>query len=326
MIVITGGAGLIGSALAWALNRQGRSDLILVDDIDHKEKEHNLGPLIYESIVSINEFRGRLRGGGFNQAVEAVFHLGACTDTTESDWEYLRKNNVEYTKDVIRWCAERGVRCVYASSAAVYGDGALGFSDDHNLFTSLSPLNYYGHSKLEVDRWANDEGYLDKVVGLRYFNVFGPNEWHKGLMRSVVAKKFPRLQQAGYIELFKSEDPTWADGEQERDFMYIKDAVSATLFFLDRRELAGVYNIGTGRVQTWNQVARALFAAVGQGVDIRYIDLPANLREQYQYHTQADISKLRAVGWGGDVTVLEDSVADYVQNYLIPHRHLGKKI
>lgn len=339
MIIVTGAAGFIGSALVWALNREGRSDLILVDDIDHtpafapasrrgsggrSEKEHNLAPLKYEKIIGIKEFRQQLLAGSFNQAgVEAIIHLGACSDTTEDDWNYLLDNNVEYSKDVIRWCVDTNVRCLYASSAATYGDGEQGFRDDHDLFTTLKPLNLYGQSKLDVDTWARDGGYLDQVVGLRYFNVYGPNEWHKEHMRSVIAKKFPEVHEQGYIELFKSEHPDYADGEQERDFLYVKDAVAMTLFFLQHPALHGVYNVGTGKARTWNEVAAALFSALKQKPDIRYIDLPANLKGQYQYHTQADMTKLKGAGWVEAGMTLEAAIADYVQGYLLHHHHLG---
>ncbi len=323
MIIITGAAGFIGSALVWALNKQGRSDLLLVDEVDHDEKEHNIGHLKYDRLVGIKEFGQQLQAGDFNAAqVDAILHMGACSDTTEGNWEYLLDNNVEYTKDIIRWCADRGVRCVYASSAATYGDGSQGFSDNHDLFERLQALNLYGKSKLLVDIWARDGGYLEHAVGLRYFNVYGPNEQHKEHMQSVIAKKFPQIQDKRYIELFKSNNPEYRDGEQERDFLYIKDAVAMTLFFLQNKEAAGVYNIGTGKARTWNEVAAAMFSAMEQTPDIRYVELPENLEGQYQYHTEADITKLQKAGWKAPIGTLEESIQDYVQNYLLPHKHL----
>lgn len=325
MIIVTGGAGLIGSALVWGLNQRGDTDILIVDEIDHDEKEHNIAPLRYERLVGIQEFREMVREGLLDsEGAQAVLHMGACSNTTEEDWDYLADNNVAYTQELIRWCSDRGVRCIYASSAAVYGDGNRGFSDDHDMFDVLEPLNLYGKSKLEVDVWARDAGHLGDVVGLRYFNVFGPNEWHKEGMRSVALKKWEQFKKEGKIELFKSENDDYADGEQERDFVYIKDAVKATLHFLDNPEEMGVYNIGTGNAQTWKAMAGGIFTALGAEPKIEYIDLPVELKEQYQYHTQADISKLRESGYTESFTELREAVEDYASHYLEPHRHLGE--
>lgn len=330
MIVITGGAGFIGSALLWGLNQRGVSDILIVDEIDHDQKEKNIGALQYEEFVGIRDFRERLLAGDFDRAgVEAILHMGAISSTTETDWEKLQDLNVEYSKDIIRWCFDRGVRCIYASSGATYGGGEAGYSDDHALFDDLRPLNLYGKSKLLVDMWARDGGYFDAtaggVVGLRYFNVFGPNEYHKGHMRSVIAKKFEEVSQQGTIELFKSYREEYKDGEQKRDFIYIKDAVAVTLHFLDNKDLTGVYNVGTGKAETWNAVARAMFKALGREADIRYVDMPDDLRDQYQYFTQADITKLRKSGFQLPFTLLEKAVRDYVVNYLREGLHLGER-
>ena len=326
MIVVTGGAGLIGSGLVWAINERGITNILIVDQLDHDEKEHNLAPLSYEKLVGIKEFRKGLLAGDYDSAgIEAILHLGACSDTTEQDWKYLEDNNVEYSKDVIRWCADHKVRCVYASSAATYGSGDTGFSDDLELFEQLEPLNLYGKSKLLVDIWARDGGYLDRVVGLRYFNVYGPNEQHKEHMRSVIAKKFEQVRDEGYIELFVSYLEQYADGEQERDFLYLKDAVEMTLFFLDTPKATGVFNIGTGQAKTWNEVAQAMFAAMDTKPDIRYIDMPETVKQHYQYHTEADTSKLVAAGYDKPVMTLPEAISDYIQQYLAPHLHLGEK-
>lgn len=323
MIVITGGAGFIGSALLWALNKKGREDILIVDELDHDEKEHNLAGLKYEELVGIKDFRKKLLAGEYDKAgIEVIFHLGACSSTTETDWDYLLDNNVEYTKVVIRWCADHNVRCIYASSAATYGAGEHGYSDDHKLFDQLKPLNLYGQSKLLVDIWARDGKYLDKVVSLRYFNVFGPNENHKGEMRSVIAKKYPLVAREGVIELFKSHNPDYADGEQRRDFLYIKDAVAMTLFFWENPHLHGIFNIGTGIACSWNEVAKAMFSAAKKKPNITYIEMPRNVRNQYQYFTQADISTLRAAGYKNKITPLNDAITDYITNYLGPHQHL----
>ena len=325
MVIVTGGAGLIGSAIIWALNKRDETDIVIVDELDHDRKERNIAPLAYERLVGITEFREQLLSGDWDDNdVEAIIHLGACSDTTETNWDYLEDNNVEYSKDVIRWATDNNIRCLYASSAATYGNGEHGFDDDHELFDRLEPLNLYGKSKLLVDMWARDGGYLDKAVGLRYFNVFGPNEWHKEHMRSVINKKFPEVLE-GEIKLFKSEHPDYADGEQDRDFIYVKDAVAATLFFLDAPGVNGVFNIGTGQAGTWNEIAQAMFAAVGREAKITYIDLPEHLRGHYQYHTEADLTKLEKSGFKQDFMSLDEAIADYVKNYLKPDLHLGDK-
>lgn len=325
MIVITGGAGFIGSALLWALNERGRSDVIVVDELDHQEKENNLGVLQYEALIGIDEFQEKLKAGDFNdRGVEAIFHLGAISTTTETSWKKLEQRNVIYTQDVIRWCVDRGVRCLYASSGQTYGFGEQGYSDDHEHFDELKTITLYGKSKLLVDIWARDAGYLDQVAGLRYFNVFGPNENHKEGMRSVVAKQYEAIKEKGYVELFKSYDKKYGDGYQQRDFVYVKDAVAATLFFLSHPDANGVYNIGTGVAASWNQVAHAMFAALQLPPDIRYVAMPKELQNKYQYFTQADITKLRHAGYKNEFTPLTESVRDYIVNYLEPNKHLGE--
>ena len=331
MIVVTGGAGFIGSGLVWGLNRRGVNDILIVDEASHQEQEHNLAALKYEAVIDGDSFREKLAQDFFDEGeIEAVLHMGAISSTTEESWEKLEDVNIAFAQEVIRWCADRKVRCIYASSGATYGAGRQGYSDQHEMFDSLKPLNLYGKSKLMVDIWARDGGYLQEIVGLRYFNVFGPNEYHKGYMRSVVVKKFEQLKQEGVIELFKSNNSQYADGEQKRDFLYVKDAVAATLHFVDNPGEAGVFNIGTGEARTWNDVAAAMFAALGKDGatsprgNVRYIDLPPELMRQYQNYTQADISKLRAAGFSQKMISLEEAVKDYVQNYLLNHLHLGE--
>ncbi len=327
MIIVTGGAGFIGSAVVWALNRRGTTDILVVDTVDHDEKEHNLAPLRYSGIVSGTEFREKLRHDDYNQmGIEAVFHQAAITSTTETNWELFADVNIAFSQEVIRWCVDRGVRCVYVSSAAVYGDGSEGYSDNHDLFDELQPLNFYGKSKLMADVWARDGKCLDRVAGLRYFNVFGPNEWHKGDMGSVVMKKFEHLQKHGVVELFKSYNPDYKDGESTRDFIYVKDAVDATLFFLDNPDVNGIFNVGTGKARMWIDLARAMFMATGKKPNIRYVEMPENLRDQYQYFTEADITKLKNVGYTRETIALEDAVDDYIQNHLAPHLHLGTTV
>ncbi|RME69919.1 MAG: ADP-glyceromanno-heptose 6-epimerase [Verrucomicrobia bacterium] len=323
MIVVTGAAGLIGSALIAGLNLQGRTDILAVDRIDHPRKQRNLAPLRFAARLDIDEFRRRLNSGGLDDAgIRAILHMGACSDTSEQDWDYLADNNVACSQEIIRWSIDHGARCIYASSAATYGDGSLGFDDSADLFDRLRPLNPYGRSKLVVDIWARDHGLLDRVAGLRYFNVFGPNEWHKGGMRSVINKKYPEMIQTGRLTLFRSHHPDYADGAQERDFIYVKDAVAATLWLLEHPEANGVFNIGTGKARTWNDVAHAMFAAAGLPARIDYIDMPENLRAQYQYHTCARMQRLRSAGYQAEPTSLEAAIADYIGNYLAPDRHL----
>ncbi len=327
MIIVTGGAGFIGSATVWALNERGREDIIIVDDISHDEQDHNIGHLKYDQLIGIADFRKQLLAGEFDSAgIEAIIHLGACSSTTEQNWKYLLDNNVEYTKDIIRWCADHNVRCVYASSAATYGNGENGYDDDHAFFDSLVPLNLYGKSKLLVDIWARDGGYLNRAVGLRYFNVFGPNEWHKGSMKSVVATKYPEVAEGKPITLFKSYKEGYEDGEQKRDFVYVKDAVRATLFFIDNPKHAGVFNIGMGIAKSWLDVARAMFVASGKSANIEFIDMPENLKNQYQYFTQANIKKLVAAGFEtANNYSLQVAITEYITEHLQPHRHLGER-
>ena len=248
--------------------------------------------------------------------VEAVFHLGACSSTTETDASYLIKNNYQYSKSLAQWAIAAGIRFIYASSAATYGDGENGFADEEDKIETLKPLNPYGYSKQLFDLWAKRHGLLEKIVGLKYFNVFGPNEYHKADMRSFVLKAFEQINAAGRVRLFKSYRPEYPDGGQKRDFLYVKDAVDMTLFFYDNPQIGGLFNIGTGIARSWNDLANAVFAAMAKKPNIEYIEMPDSIRGQYQYFTQADISKLRSAGCGKKPTSLESAIKDYVQNYL----------
>lgn len=327
MIVVTGGAGFIGSALVWGLNKRGYSDILIVDSIDHNEKEHNVAGLRYEELISGQEFRKKLAQGDYDsKGMEAILHMGAISATTEKNWEKLQDTNVDFSQELIRWCADKGARCIYASSAGVYGGGEQGYSDSHELFDELKTITLYGKSKLMVDIWARDGGYLDPpaggVVGLRFFNAFGPNEWHKGEMRSVVAKKYLDVAAGKPIQLFKSDNPQYPDGGQRRDFVYAKDVVEVVLFFLDNKGIAGVFNVGTGEARTWNEVAEAMFAAVGQEAKIEYIPMPKHLRGHYQEFTKADIRKLREAGFKKKFMTVAEAIDNYVKNHLAPHHHL----
>ncbi|HUW20783.1 MAG TPA: ADP-glyceromanno-heptose 6-epimerase [Sedimentisphaerales bacterium] len=323
MIVVTGGAGFIGSALIAGLNGRGVSDILVVDRLGADEKWKNLVNLSFADYVEKDDFLEMVLSRKVPSAVKAVLHMGACTDTTETNASYLIKNNYEYTKLLAQWAADANIRFIYASSAATYGDGSLGFSDDEKEIVKLRPLNMYGYSKQLFDLWARRTGLLKKTVGLKYFNVFGPNEYHKGEMRSFVLKAFEQIKARGWVGLFKSHNPQYADGEYVRDFIYIKDAVDMTLFFLDNPKLVGLYNIGTGKARTWNDLVKAVFAAMGKKPGIKYIEMPESIRNQYQYFTQADIAKLRKAGYNKETTPLEDAVKDYVQNYLCSSSYLG---
>ncbi len=319
MIVVTGGAGFIGSALVHGLNQKGIEDIWLVDDIDHPEKQKNLDTLTYTRWVGKDDFLQEIAG---LKACSAILHMGACSSTTETNEAYLRKNNFEYTQSLAEHCLKKDVRFIYASSAATYGAGENGYSDDESLLETLTPLNLYGYSKQWFDLWAKEAGALKTIVGLKYFNVFGPNEYHKGNMQSMVRKGFLQARDVDALNLFKSYKPGYVDGGQERDFLYVRDAVAMTLFFLEHKDIGGIFNVGSGKARNWNDLASAVFQSMNKKVDIKYIDMPESIRNQYQYHTCAEMGKIRSAGFAEAITSLEDGVSDYVKNYLIPDKHL----
>jgi ADP-L-glycero-D-manno-heptose 6-epimerase len=323
MIVITGGAGFIGSAIAWRVNNQGKDDIIIVDELGHTEKWKNLVTLNYQDFINKDEFIKQIESG-VKLGIEAIIHMGANSSTTEKDADYLINNNYEYTKKLAKYCVENNIRFIYASSAATYGDGSLGFNDEEKICQSLRPLNMYGYSKNLFDVWAIKYGIIDKIVGLKYFNVFGPNEYHKSDMRSVVHKAFEQIKSTGKVELFKSRNPNYKDGEQKRDFIYVKDAVDMTLFFLEKKNKNGIYNIGSGKARTWNDLVTAIFKALNKPVKIEYIELPEYLVEKYQYFTEARIDKIKKAGYPHPITSLEDGVTDYVKSFLLSGKHLGE--
>jgi ADP-L-glycero-D-manno-heptose 6-epimerase len=323
MIIVTGGAGFIGSAIIAALNKRQTTDILIVDELGTDLKWKNLQNLSFADYVEKDDFLEMLIENKLDASVDAVFHLGACSDTTETNASYLIKNNYEYSKLLAQWATADNIRFIYASSAATYGDGSAGFSDDEDKIENLKPLNMYGYSKQLFDLWARRAGLLKKIAGLKYFNVFGPNEYHKADMRSFVIKAFEQITSTGKVRLFKSYKPEYADGEQLRDFIYIKDAVDMTLFFYDNPQIAGLFNIGTGQAQTWNALVKAVFAATDQKTNIEYIEMPESIRNQYQYYTCADITKLRKAGYDRQTTPLEDAVKDYVRNYLQKNGYLS---
>jgi ADP-L-glycero-D-manno-heptose 6-epimerase len=322
MYIVTGGAGFIGSAIIAGLNQRGIDDILVVDELGCDEKWKNLKNLSFADYVEKVDFLEMVLEGKIAPPIKSVFHMGACSSTTETDASYLIKNNYEYTKLLAQWATGSRIRFIYASSAATYGDGSHGFDDNEAQPETLRPLNMYGYSKHLFDLWARRAALLNEIVGLKYFNVFGPNEYHKADMRSFVLKAFEQVNAKGKVALFKSHNPEYADGEYVRDFLYVKDAVEMTLFFLDNPKLSGIYNIGTGKARNWNDMVMAVFAAMGKKPKIEYIEMPESIRYQYQYFTQAEMSKLKKAGYDKPTTSLEEAVEDYVQNYLLKKEYL----
>ncbi len=324
-ILVTGGAGFIGSALVWALNQRGHTDIVVTDVLGTDEKWRNLVPLKFHDYVEADAFRRHLAAnprafGTFT----TVFHLGACSSTTERNAGYLVDNNYNVTKELAAWSLEHSARFIYASSAATYGDGAQGMDDRAEDLGRLRPLNMYGYSKHLFDQYAQQVGWLKRIVGVKYFNVFGPNEDHKGDMRSLVNKAYQQIQATGRVQLFKSHRPEYKDGEQMRDFLYVKDAVEMTLHFAEKAPMAaGLYNLGSGEANTWLTLTRAIFTALGREPKVDFIDMPEALRGKYQYFTKADVAKLRASGYVRPMTPLAEAVRDYVQGYLVTGKKLG---
>jgi ADP-L-glycero-D-manno-heptose 6-epimerase len=326
-ILVTGGAGFIGSALTWALNQRGQEDILIADVLGADEKWRNLVPLRFSDYIDAADLLSAISSNPDALGpIETVFHLGACSATTERDTGYLMRNNFKYTDALARWALARGARFVYASSAATYGDGSLGMDDRLEDLHSLRPLNMYGYSKHLFDCHAARHGLLPHIVGLKYFNVFGPNEDHKADMRSVVHKAYGQILQRGQVELFRSHRPDYTDGGQQRDFLYVKDAVQMTLHLADTASASGLFNLGSGIAHTWLDLAHAIFQALDIPPEIRFIDMPESLRPKYQYYTCANIAKLRSTGYQHALTPLADAVADYAQNYLAHDRRLGDTI
>ena len=327
-ILVTGGAGFIGSALIWALNQRGVTDIIVSDVLGSDEKWRNLVPLKFADYIEAADFRRHLNQnpaalGRFS----TVFHLGACSATTERNASYLADNNYAYTKELAAWALVNEARFIYASSAATYGDGAAGMDDRDEDLHRLRPLNMYGYSKHLFDVHAQRSGWLNRIVGVKYFNVFGPNEDHKGDMRSLVHKAYQQILETGRVRLFRSHKPEYKDGEQMRDFLYVKDAVEMTLHFAEHSagsKAAGLFNLGSGEANTWLALTQAIFAALNRPPAIDFIDMPEALRGKYQYYTRADVGKLRESGFSTPMTRLAEAVRDYVQGYLVPGRRLGE--
>lgn len=315
MIVVTGAAGFIGSCLVRQLNKAGFMQIVAVDDFSKHEKDANLNNCTLTAKVGRKDFIPWLEN--FGQEVDFVFHIGARTDTTEFDVNIFNELNVNYTKDIWKACARFGIPLVYASSAATYGMGELGYKDDHALIPQLKPLNPYGVSKNDFDIWALGQTEQPPFwAGLKFFNVYGPNEYHKGRMASVIFHAFHQITNTGGMRLFASNDPKYKDGEQERDFIYVKDLVEVCMFLMTDEPESGIYNLGSGKARTFLDLTRATFAAMDREENISFFEMPEDLRNTYQNYTVADMSKLREAGYTKPFYSLEEGVSDYVRNYL----------
>lgn len=321
MIIITGAAGFIGSCLVQKLNDEGFYDLVLADDFSNETKNKNFEGKRYSKQVDRGVFPEWLRENHLH--VQFVFHIGARTDTTEMDVNLFNQLNLDYTKSIWNICTEFGLPLVYASSAATYGLGEHGYDDDESKIPFLKPLNPYGDSKNEFDIWAlKQEKKPYFWAGLKFFNVYGPNEYHKGRMASVIFHTFNQIKKTGAMKLFKSHNPEFKDGEQMRDFVYIKDVVNVLYFLMHHRKDSGIYNLGTGKARTFLDLATQTFHAMDTPVSISFVPTPEDIREKYQYFTEASMDKLRSIGYNLDFYSLEEGVEDYVKNYLIPNRYL----
>lgn len=313
-IVVTGGAGFIGSCIVRELNNNGIKDIIIVDDIGCTEKWLNIRNKKYIEYVNKNEFLKNIDNYG---RIEAIIHMGAQSSTTEKDFDYLWKNNFEYTRTLWEYCANNGISFIYASSAATYGDGSNGFDDQQDI-DKLLPLNGYGYSKQVFDLWVKHQAksFPKQHVGLKFFNVYGPNEYFKGSMASMVFHGFNQIKSNGTISLFKSNNPNYQDGEQLRDFVYVKDICDVVFWLINNSNVSGLFNIGTGVARSFKNLAEATFSALGIKANIKYIDMPEHLIKKYQYYTKAEMTKIKDEGYNREFTSLEDGVSDYVRNYL----------
>ena len=314
MIIVTGAAGFIGSAIISHLNKQGERDIIAVDVLRKNDQWKNLRGLDFSDYLDRGQLMDFMRGTG---SIRAVLHMGACSSTTEPDAGYLMENNYRYTLNLARHCIEHNIRCIYASSAATYGMGEHGYEDEESRLQLLKPLNMYGYSKQLFDLKARREGWLDRMAGLKFFNVYGPNEYYKGDMASVIFKAFKQIKENGQVKLFKSHHPDFNDGEQRRDFVYIKDVVQVVWYLLEQPQIRGLYNVGSGKARSFKDLAIAVFKAMNRDANIKYIEMPEVIRDRYQYFTEARMAKLISTGFRQPFHSLEKGIEDYVQNYLM---------
>ena len=320
-VIVTGGAGFIGSCLLWKLNQEGISDILVVDHLGETLKWRNLVGKDFKDYLEKDDFLRLVCEGKIDKDTDIIIHLGACTSTTCFDATYMMKNNYEYSKELAKFAFQRKIPFLYASSAATYGAGEMGYSDEDEATLTLRPLNIYGYSKQLFDLWILKNGLIDKVTGFKFFNVFGPNEYHKGEMMSVIAKSFDRVLKEKKMKLFKSYREDYADGEQRRDFIYVKDAVDIIYHFIEHPKKTGIFNVGTGRSHTWNELANAMFRALDMPARIEYFDMPESIRDKYQYFTQADLNKLQGAEVNHSFFKFNDAVKDYV-GFLKTHSHL----
>jgi len=320
MIIVTGAAGFIGSCLVSKLNTLGKNNLVLVDDFSNTEKNKNLAGKQFSEKIERSVFVD-----WFNQnaaEVSAVYHIGARTDTSEFDVEIFDELNLNYSKSLWKICTENRIPFIYASSAATYGMGEFGFDDSHTLVEKLSPLNPYGESKNDFDKWVLKQELQPPFwAGFKFFNVYGPNEFHKSRMASVIFHAVKQIKETGGMKLFRSHNPEYKDGEQLRDFVYIKDVVEVVTFMMEAKKKSGLYNLGSGKARTFNDLVNATFSTLGKESAITYIDTPEDIRDKYQYFTEANMQKLNAVGYAKEFSTLESGVQDYVQNYLLQERY-----
>ncbi len=319
-IVVTGAAGFIGSCLVGFLNEKGYNNLILVDEFLRLDKVPNLENKKFTIKIERESFFDWLKIN--NPTVDFVFHIGARTDTTEFDYAIHEHLNVEYSQKIWQYCTENNVPLVYASSAATYGSGEFGYSDDHELPFKLQPLNPYGISKNEFDKWA----LLQKKnppfwAGLKFFNVYGPNEYHKGRMASVIWHSFNQIKKDGLVKLFKSHRPDFKDGQQLRDFVYVKDVLNVCYWLMENKPAPGIYNLGTGKARSFEDLVKATYAGLDMPANIRFVDMPEDIRDKYQYFTEANMQKLQAAGYNQPFYSLEEGISDYVRNYLATERY-----
>ncbi|HEX6846562.1 MAG TPA: ADP-glyceromanno-heptose 6-epimerase [Chitinophagaceae bacterium] len=326
VILVTGAAGFIGSCMVGYLNRKGYHNIIIVDEFNVENKKPNYEGKKIIARVERAELFDWFRGHPMQ--IDFIFHVGARTDTTEFDYTVLEKLNVHYSKQIWNYCVEKNIPLIYASSAATYGDGELGYKDDHDLPYKLNPLNPYGRSKNEFDKWVLKETKQPPFwAGLKFFNVYGPNEYHKGRMASVIFHSFNQIKSTGKVKLFRSHKPGYKDGEQLRDFVYVKDVVDICYWLMSAgldgngKPASGLYNLGTGQARTFKDLVTAIFKSLGREPAIEYIDTPQDIRDKYQYFTEADMTKIRNAGYKEEFYSLEEGIETYVKNFLIDHKY-----